>query len=383
MENLLKTELALAPGIVYLNHAAVAPWPRRTVAAVTQFAQACGRRGAADYAAWLAVEARLRERLARLINAQSPNDIALVKNTSEALSMVAYGLAWTPGDNVVIFAGEFPSNRIVWDSLRSQGVELREVSLDPGGSPEEDLLARCDGRTRLVSVSSVQYATGFRVNLGLIGHVCRSRNIFFCVDAIQSLGALPFDVQDYVADFVAADGHKWMLGPEGLGLFWCHPELRADLRLHEYGWHMTDRPGDFAALDWHESTTASRFECGSPNLLAAHALDASLSLIEEVGIHVIYENILLINRLLMEKLLSAFPEAMLLSSTEDTRRSGILTLRLEGIDPEVLRRSLAEEGVICAARGGGLRFSPHFYNDEGDIDLAIKALKRRWRRHGA
>ncbi len=376
MATLRDSELALSADIIYLNHAAVAPWPRRAVEAVQQFAETCGSRGAADYPQWLAVEMRLRQRLARLINARSTDDIALVKNTSEALSMIAYGLDWRSGDNVVVFQGEFPSNRMVWESLSRYGVELREVPLCTEGQPEEDLLARCDQRTRLVSVSSVQYATGFRTDLQTIGDGCRRRKILFCVDAIQSLGALSFDVQGCDADFVAADGHKWMLGPEGLALFWCRPELRERLQLHEIGWHMTDRPGDFEARQWRPSATATRFECGSPNLLAAHALEASLSLIEETGIQKIHEQVVSISGYIMEKARSIRPEVELISPQAEARRSGIVTLRPGDADPETLRRSLLDCGVVCAARGGGLRFSPHFYNEPGEIDAAFDALSR-------
>jgi len=373
---LRNTELLLDADVVYLNHAAVAPWPRRAVVAVQRFAETCGKRGAADYPRWLEVELRLRQRLARLINARSTDDIALVKNTSEALSMIAYGLQWRPGDNVVIFEGEFPSNRLVWESLTRYGVELREVPLRTEDRREAELLARCDRHTRLVSVSSVQYATGFRTDLQTIGEGCRRRKILFCVDAIQSLGAVPFDVEACGADFVAADGHKWMLGPEGLALLWCRPELRERLQLHELGWHMTDRPGDFEARQWRPSATATRFECGSPNLLAAHALEASLSLIEEIGVTQIYENILSITRYIMENAKSRFPEMELISPRAEDRRSGIVTLRPGDADPEALRRALLGCGVVCAARGGGLRFSPHFYNAPGEIDLALDALSR-------
>ena len=151
-------EFALSSEILYLNHAAVAPWPRRTVDAVSRFAQENGTRGAAGYPDWMKTETRLRDRLAELINAKSPADIALAKNTSEALSIIAYGLDWEPGDNIVGIAQEFPSNQIVWESLSAQGVEYRQLDLYQSAVPEDDLIGLCDERTRLIAVSSVQYA---------------------------------------------------------------------------------------------------------------------------------------------------------------------------------------------------------------------------------
>ncbi|MCP4996920.1 MAG: aminotransferase class V-fold PLP-dependent enzyme, partial [Gammaproteobacteria bacterium] len=169
---------------------------------------------------------RLRQLLKGLINAPSVDDISLMKSTSEALSVVAYGIDWNAGENIVIFAQEFPSNRIVWQSLKSLGVETRLVDLEASEDPEMALFAACDSNTRLISTSSVQYARGQRIDLTRIGEYCKAQDILFCIDAIQSLGALPFDVQQYQADFVMADGHKWMLGPEGLALLYTKAEAR-------------------------------------------------------------------------------------------------------------------------------------------------------------
>ena len=207
----MEQEFPIDDSIVYLNHAAVSPWPLRTGRAVERFARENTRFGAAHYPEWIKTERKLRRQLAWLINAPSPDDISLLKNTSEALSTVAYGIEWRAGDNVVTFQQEFPSNRIVWESLQRFGVETRLVDIQSGDCPEQALIERCDHRTRLISSSSVQYATGLRIDLERIGAHSRENGIMFCVDAIQSLGAIPFDVQHVQADFVVADGHKWML----------------------------------------------------------------------------------------------------------------------------------------------------------------------------
>ncbi len=239
-------EFPLASDIVHLNHAGVAPWPRRTIDAIAQFAQENMHYGSRHYERWLETEARLRDQLRWLINAQSSDDIALLKNTSEALSMVAYGIDWQPGDNVVTNLQELPSNRIVWESLRERfGIEVRLADLTTSEIPEDALLALVDDHTRLLSVSSVQYANGLRMDLSRIGKTCRAHGTLLCVDAIQSLGAGPFDLQGCKADFVMADGHKWMLGPEGVALFYCRPERREQLRLTQYGWHMVQHYNDY------------------------------------------------------------------------------------------------------------------------------------------
>ncbi|MGE0811140.1 MAG: aminotransferase class V-fold PLP-dependent enzyme [Immundisolibacter sp.] len=367
-------EFDLDPGIVYLNHAAVAPWPRRTADAVARFAAENARDGARHYPRWLTVERRLRERLARLIGAAA-HDVALLKNTSEAISVVAFGFPWQAGDNVVLAAEEFPSNRIAWQALSRLGVECRVAQLTGAADPEQVLLDLIDHRTRVLAVSSVQYGRGLRMDLERLGAACRARGVALCVDAIQSLGALPFDVNAVQADFVMADGHKWMLGPEGLALLWVRPEWRERLALFQYGWHMTREAGNFDATAWQPADDARRFECGSPNLLGAHGLDASLSLLEEVGIECVAEAVLARGGHLVERI-AARPELELLSDPSPHRRSGIVTFRHRGIDNAALHRRLTEAGVVCAARGAGVRFSPHFCTPVEQLDAALAVVPK-------
>ncbi|NWL80245.1 aminotransferase [Pseudomonas taiwanensis] len=372
--SILQDEFAHADGLRYLNHAAVAPWPKRATRAVQSFAEENWRLGARDYPDWLTVERRLRERLARLLNSPTTADIALVKNTSEALSFVAFGLDWTAGDQVIISDQEFPSNRVVWEALKRFGVETVQVSLD-GADPEGTLLAACGPRTRLLSISAVQYASGLRLDLHRLGHECRRLGVLFCVDAIQQLGALPFDVQAIDCAFAMADGHKWMLGPEGLGVFYCRSDLREQLKLHEYGWHMLEHPGDYERVDWEPSRTARRFECGSPNMLGAMALEASLSLLEEVGMDQVAAALAERVQWLQDGL-AQIPGIQLLSPLNPLRRAGILTFRLDGWDNQLLFERLRAEQVVCAQRGGGIRFSPHFYTESHVIDETLALLRQ-------
>lgn len=369
----LENEFPQAPGLRYLNHAAVAPWPRRASSAVSQFAEQNATLGARDYPQWLKIENRLRERLARLLNAPTSADVALVKNTSEALSFVAFGLDWRAGDQIVISDEEFPSNRVVWEALQPQGVEVIQVSL-AGADPEADLLAACTPRTRLLAISAVQYASGIRLDLDRLGHGCEQRGVLLCIDAIQQLGALPFDVQQSRCAFAMADGHKWMLGPEGLGVFYCRSDLRPQLKLHEYGWHMLEHAGDYDRGDWQPARSARRFECGSPNMLGAVALEASLSLLEEVGVHQVAASL----NERMEWLrtgLRQLPGIELLSPAQPERSAGIVTFRLAGSANQALFEQLKAEQVVCALRGGGIRLSPHFYTPAEVIEDTLALLR--------
>ncbi len=329
--------------------------------------------GARDYPRWMETEARLREQLQWLVNAPSTDDIGLLKNTSEGLSVLAHGLDWQSGDNVVIPAHEFPSNRVVWESLAVFGVEVRSVDLDNAPDPEAALLERTDSRTRLMSVSAVQYARGLRLKLEPLGAFCRERGIIFCVDAIQQLGVFPLDVQRIQADCVVADGHKWMLGPEGLAVFYTTPELRARLRLHQYGWHMLEHAGDFDRPDWAPAASARRFECGSPNLLGVFALSASLSLLQEIGFDTISRNIINNTSYLIDKI-TDMNTLELLSPGGADRLAGIVTFRHRQIEPATLYRHLMDTGVVCAQRGGGVRFSPHFYQGTDTLDRALDVV---------
>lgn len=369
-----QNEFPQAEQLVYLNHAAVSPWPLRTQNAVAAFTEENVRWGATDYPAWLKVEQQLRQRLQRLINAPSIDDIALQKNTSEALSVIAYGFPWQRGDNVVISNHEFPSNRIVWESLTRLGVQVRVADLNNSTNPEQRIIDQIDNKTRLLSISSVQYASGLKIDCQKLGSACKDKGVLFCIDAIQSIGAHRFDAQRYQADFVVADGHKWMLGPEGLALFYSIPEAREKLQLTQYGWHMVKHRGKYDRLEWEPAENAQCFECGSPNMLGAYALNASLSLLDEVGMETVETQIQENVSYLIDKL-SELTDIHLISPTDIQRRAGIVTFKHRAISSPKLHQTLMENNIICAHRGGGIRFSPHFYTSLEKLDRALAFLR--------
>jgi selenocysteine lyase/cysteine desulfurase len=370
----IDNEFPLDSSLIYLNHAAVSPLPKRTVEAVQAFLQENLFQGAKDYPEWQLKEIFLREQLRDLINAPTSNDIALLKNTSEAISTVAYGLDWKKGENVVITNQEFPSNRIVWESLEKYGVITKKALISNTEEPEEVLFKLVDENTRLISVSAVQYASGLKMDLKKIGQFCKERQILFCVDAIQQLGALQFDVQAIQADFVMADGHKWLLAPEGLALFYSTPQAREKLELKQYGWRSVENVSDYDSLSWQLPDSARKFECGSPNMIGIHALSASLSLLLEIGLENI-EKLILENTQFLLGLFKQIPDIMILSPQQKERCSGIVIFKHDKKDNNLLFEELKKQNIICAQRGGGIRFSPHFYTSKLQIEQAVEIIK--------
>ena len=371
-ENLIGVEFPFSSDYTFLNHAAISPWPQRTARAIQAFADENVHTGPVFYPRWMAVEQQLRQQLCELINAPSADDIALLKNTSEGLSIVAYGLDWRAGDNVVSSSREFPSNRIVWDSLKDQGVELREADIEAETGPEATLEAACDENTRLLAVSSIQYATGQGVDLTRLGRFCRTNDILFCIDGIQSIGAVQMDIQAIDADFVIADGHKWMMAPEGLALFYCRADLRKKLRLRQFGWHMIENPTYFDQRDWSPANTARRFECGSPNMIGIHGMSASIGLLLELGMPLIEQKVCANGAYLAQGLKH-------LNGVEvcapDTRCGGIVAFRPTVIDVDLLYERLQQQRIICAIRGGAIRLSAHFYTSQAVLDHALEVVE--------
>jgi len=371
----MQSYFQLDENIVHLNHAAVAPWPLVTRDAVIAFANENASIGSQNYDLWMNTEQQLKQRLATLINAESTDEIAILKNTSEGLSLIAQGLAFNAGDNIVIPAEEFPSNKVAWQALQTQGVETRLIPVQDIDDPEQALIDAMDENTRLLSCSSVQFARGLRLNLARIGQACKNKNTLFCVDAIQSLGAIRFDAQACFADFVVADGHKWMCGPEGTALFYCRREIQPQLQLCQHGWHMLKNAFDFSQQHTaiQVADTAQRFESGSPNMMGITALNASLGLLLDIGIKNIQARVLDNTIYLFEQLL-ARSATKILTPTDDDRFAGIVTFQKQSVDNARLYEHLQSQNVICASRGDGIRFSPHFYTPTTKIDEALSIV---------
>jgi len=364
----------LDPNICYLNHAAVSPWPSCTARAVSDFADENVKFGASHYPKWLKVEQSLRENLATLIQASSSKDIALAKSTSEALSMIAYGINWKAGDEIIISDQEFPSNRIVWESLTQFGVKVVIAELC-SESPIQDIENCVSANTRLISISSVQYASGLVMDLAALSQICKNNKILLCVDAIQSLGAIPFNQSVIDADFIVADGHKWMMSAEGLALFYIKPEHQKTMKLTQYGWHMIKNRGNYDEISWQPADDATRFECGSPNMLGIHAMNASIGFILDIGIDEVYRQLKLRVIYLIDKLRSISNIEFLSNTDPKDTLSGIVSFKIPHKDLKSFQATIMNRGVICAYRGGGIRLSPHFYTPLSVLDKAVEMIQ--------
>jgi len=345
---------------LYANHAAIAPWPRIASRAVAAFALENSETGADQYNHWLLRENQLRKRLAGLINAGSTDDIALLKNTTEGICTVANGINWQKGDNLVLPADEFPSNRLPWLALQRYGVEVREVDIRSTDQPENALLEQVNKRTRLLSVSAIQWTDGLRLKLETLGQFCRQNNVLFFVDAIQQLGAMQLDVQACSINFLAADGHKWLLAPEGIAVFYCDENTRGQLLLKQQGWHMLDNPYQFDRQDWQASKSAMRFEAGSPNTLGQVAMHASIGLLQEVGMSKV-ESLIAANSLALSSGLTDIPGVELVRPYDPQRVSGIVSFRPADRGLVEVQQTLKSRKLSCTVRGEAIRLSPHFY----------------------
>lgn len=358
--------------LVYFNHAAVGPLSVRAYEAMEKHAADQRDYGATHWKAWYHEYELLRAAAGRLINA-APDEIAILKNTSEGLSFVAEGLDWQRGDNVVTTDLEFPSNFTPWKNLERRGVECRVVESHGGAYTPEDVERLVDARTRLVSVSSVAFHNGFAPDLDAIGAICDRRGALFCVDAIQSVGALPMDVRKSRISFLAADGHKWLCGPEGAAIFYVANEHRHKLRVIEYGWTNIERRGKFLNASTDLVGDARRFEAGSLNTNGIFGLRAAIDLILEVGIDAIAARLIEVATHLADSL----ERAGVRIGTPRPIASGIvgaIPALTETTTLLKIHRQLEEQGIICAPREGMLRFSPHFYNDENDVQRVAQAL---------
>lgn len=363
----------------FFNHAAVAPLAGVAAEALRRYA---GQAESVAYldTGWYRDIAALRESVARLIGA-TKEEIAFVKNTSEGIATVAGGVDWHPGDRIVTPAGEYPANVYPWiDASRSHGCELVVVPQETGedGAPRvttEAILRAADHpRTRLVTLSHVQYATGQRHDLAAVGAFCRERGILFCVDAIQSLGALPVDVRAMNIDYLSAGGHKWLLGPEGTGVFFCRAELLEETKPALVGWMNVADPLNYGKIDYTLRGDARRYEPGSYNVAGLLALKASVDLLQSIGIDAISERL----RGVTEQLVSGLSGSghHVVSPLGQGEWSGIVSFFAPdpGTHTATWQRLRTRHRTEIAVRDGRLRCSPHFYNTDAQVDRLIERL---------
>jgi len=357
---------------VFLNHSAVAPLPARTAGAMARWLEQAQASVAEDWAGWAAALRRARTQTARLLGAKT-EEIAFVHNTTHGLLCVANSLRWRPGDNVVTAAHEFPANVHPWRNLAARGVALRAAPEREGRFDVADLAGLIDRRTRLVAVSLVQYSTGFRMPVEALAEICRPRGILLCLDGIQGIGALAVDVDGLGCDFLAADGHKWLLGPEGFGALYVRASALDQLNEAMTGWQGRLHPGHYDDLAQPLKPTAERLEEGTRALGLAIGFEQSTGLLLEVGLRRVWEAIEGLTDQLVAGLRSL--GFTVISPRGPAEKSGIVAFVEDGMDATQWQRALAERKIFVAARRGWLRASPHFYNQPRQIEALLQALR--------
>jgi selenocysteine lyase/cysteine desulfurase len=369
--NGLRTEFPVTRRWAFFDHAAVAPITGRAQQALADWATDMAENGDVHEAQWVERIEKVRRLAGQLLHTD-PLDIAFVKNTSEGIGIVAEGFPWQPGDNVITAAEEYPSNIYPWMNLARRGVEVRTLASRERRLWVDDLRALMDQRTRIVTLSYVEFASGIRNDLDAIGALCRERGVHFFVDAIQGLGVLPLDVARTPVDFLAADGHKWLLGPEGAGLFFIRRELVDMLHPVGVGWNSVVGCRDFSHLDFRLKPHAGRWESGSLNVAGITALGASLELLLDIGISVITQRVLELTDYLCMRAEHAGLEVY--SSRRPEDKSAIVSLIVPGGDMRALVRRCRQQGIVINHRAGRLRISPHVYNTFEEIDRLLTTV---------
>jgi selenocysteine lyase/cysteine desulfurase len=367
----VRAEFPVTQNWAFFDHAAVAPLSARARQAMSDWAADLADNGLVHEPRWLQRVEEVRRLFGQLLNAD-PLNIAFIKNTSEGIGIVAEGLPWRAGDNVVTAAEEYPANIYPWLNLADRGVAVRRVESRDARLWLDDIRAAIDGHTRLVTLSFVEFASGFRNDLDAIGSLCRDKGVLFFVDAIQGLGVLPLDVQRTPIDFLAADGHKWLLGPEGAGIFYIRRELIDQLHPVGVGWNSVVGARNFARIDFTLKPHAGRWESGSLNIAGITALGASLGLLLEFGIASIAERVLHLTEHLCEQARRAGFKVFSSGRPED--QSGIVSLIVPCGDVRKLVRRCREQGIVINQRAGRIRVSPHCYNSTEEIDRLVQQL---------
>ncbi len=353
--------------LVYLNHAGVAPLCRAAADAMKNLADDACLYGSLHYSQWLDAYEGVRDAAATLIHSDR-SEIAIVKNTSEGIATVAMGIDWRAGDKVVAFHEEFPANYYVWKQLEGRGIEVVWLSC----TASLEAIDRATKGARLLAISYVQYLSGFRADLNAIGEICHRHGCFFFVDAIQGLGAFPVDVRTARIDALSADGHKWLLGPEGCGILYVRRDLQDEIKPVEFGWTNVAGYNDYSSRDMTLRPDAGRYECGTLNTIGCFGLRAALDFVNSVGPEVIGPQVQALADEVYEGVRAKGFEV--LGTRTPNNGAGIVSFRKEGVDSRLIVSRLKDKGFIAAPRQGWVRVSPHFYIPPDAIHALVEEI---------
>ena len=362
---------------ICLTHASVAPLPARTTEALVDFSRRLAHEGQFDFVSQ-DIYARAKERIAQMLNnGAKPDEIAMASSTSHALGLVATSFPWQAGDNCVVVDGDFPANVIIWKNLEpTQNVEIRTVPYrETGEWTWEDFEPLLDERTRLVAVSAVNFLTGCPLDIATLGEKLHERGIALCVDAIQAFGAVATDYS--AADFVCADAHKWMLGPLGAAFTWFSPRYLSQMRPQILGWLAVANRDNWFDYGITPFPTAERFEPGARNYLGVVGMEASLALLQDVGIETVEKRVVGLRDYGAQKLAEA--GATILWRGDESKPSGTVSFRVKNQDMTALYQHLDKRFAVALrpdrAKQNWIRVSAHFMNCEDDLDELAAAVK--------
>lgn len=366
----IRQDFPIVDHAVYLNHAAVGPIPRSVQTAVSHWLD-LRLTQAGDV--WDIAQPKYEEgrRLAaKLVNGLTEN-IAYIQNTSHGISLIANGLLWQSGDNVVVPAREFPSNYLVWQRLQAQGVEIRHIPAPDGRITAHQVAPLVDERTRVVTLSHVQFFNGYQVDLAPIGEICRQQDALLVVDGTQSIGAITLDMAQCGIDALVVSAHKWMLGPLGIGFMALSPQAMEQVDVSILGWLSVEDPFNFAH-DKKLLPDANRFEPGTENGAGKYGLLARLQQIEAIGATAIEQRVLDLTDYLCEQLRAH--DCEIASPRGAGEKSAIVTFKHHHMASEQLLQRLTAANIRASLRQGNIRISPHYYNSEAEIDLVVENL---------
>jgi selenocysteine lyase/cysteine desulfurase len=356
----------------YLNHASVAALPQPVVEAMTAYLTERGMKGGEALTDWDDDAERIRRLVARFIGAHR-DEVVFTSSISHGLNIVAAGLDWQPGDNLICAETEFIANVYPWTNLRRRGVEVRFAPAQDNRILVKDVAALIDSRTRLLAISFVEFGTGYRNDLDALAHLCRERGVHLCVDGIQGLGALQFSVAQTPVSFFAGHGSKWMLGPIGAAFLYVRSELLPQLEPVMAGWRAVVHRDDYFRYDSPLRDGGERFEPGSLNAVGLVGLEAAIELLLSVGMADIEARVLALTDNLIEGLRTR--DCLITTPIAHRReRSGIICFRCPGLNPQALADRLRAAGVIISLRGDVIRVSPHFYNTRDDLERLLEIL---------
>ncbi len=373
MNNEIRSLFPALEKYVYLNSAAVSPMPTTAIEAINTQLWDVASHGALHYQDWVNTKERSRALIAEMLHVR-PEEIAFVRNTSDGVSSIANGLKWNAGDNIVSFSGEFPANFYPWRRIRDQyGVELRLCREIDGRVDVDELLSMIDARTKVVALSAVQYASGYRADLERIGRAARDVDALFVVDIIQGFGAMAFDLPATFVDAACGASHKWLCAPEGCGIIYLSERANERVEPTMVGWISVETPWDFVDREQPFKPNALAWESGTGCSSLFYGLEQSLQLLNETGADRIERHLVGLTNRLCDGLAGRSFE--IVSSRTPGEASQIVCIRHKnGVTSNQIASALEERNIIVSPRGDRLRIAPHFYNNESDIDQLIDAL---------